>query len=193
MIRINLLPFRAARKKENIRRETSIFLLSFVFITIALFYYNGTLNNKIKTIETDINIIDKELSALRIQINEINRIRRALDILNDKTKIINSLSTNRKRAIALLDSINFLVIEKRMWLTMLQARGDNIHIRGIALDNKTVADFMTRLERSNMYINVNLQTVNQTKVLKYELKNFDITCRKKVQITPQTVADRAKK
>ena len=47
MIRINLLPFRAARKKENIRRQVSIFLLSLVFLLIILFYYNSSLSSQI--------------------------------------------------------------------------------------------------------------------------------------------------
>ena len=34
MIRINLLPFRAARKKENVRRQVSVFLLSLVLVVI---------------------------------------------------------------------------------------------------------------------------------------------------------------
>ena len=45
MIRINLLPFRAARKKENIRRQVSIFLLSLAFLLIILFYYNWSLGS----------------------------------------------------------------------------------------------------------------------------------------------------
>ena len=47
MIRINLLPFRAARKKENVRRQISIFLLSFALIIIAVVYWNIWLGNKI--------------------------------------------------------------------------------------------------------------------------------------------------
>ena len=47
MIRINLLPFRAARKKENVRRQISVFLLSFALIIIAVVYWNIWLGNRI--------------------------------------------------------------------------------------------------------------------------------------------------
>ena len=40
MIRINLLPFRSARKKENIRRQLSIFLLSLILAVVAIFGVN---------------------------------------------------------------------------------------------------------------------------------------------------------
>jgi len=36
MIRINLLPFRAARKKENIRRQISVFVLSVVCLALLM-------------------------------------------------------------------------------------------------------------------------------------------------------------
>ncbi|MCK7510704.1 MAG: hypothetical protein MZV70_46005 [Desulfobacterales bacterium] len=37
MIRINLLPFRSARKKENIRRQLSIFCFRWSLTVVAIF------------------------------------------------------------------------------------------------------------------------------------------------------------
>ena len=80
-----------------------------------------------------------------------------------------------------------------MWLTSLTLRGSNISIKGIALDNKTVADFMTRLEDSKLYSNINLQTVNQKIILKYNLKSFDISCQKAAPQKTAVVPAKAKK
>jgi len=65
---------------------------------------------------------------------------------------------------------------KRLWFTNFEAKGNNIGIKGIAMDNKTVANFMTRLENSKLYKNVNLKTLKQQKITKLNLKSFDITC-----------------
>jgi len=192
MIRINLLPFRAARKKENIRRETSIFLLTFIFTTIVMFYHNGTLNGKISDFETRVAKTQAEIAKYRKSIREINRIKRELKTLENKTRIIVRLNRQRKWGVTFLDSINYLVIEKRMWLTNLSAKGNNINIKGIALDNKTVADFMTRLEKSNIYTNINLQTVTHKKIRKYNLKSFSITARKKPQPQKKKTAAKGK-
>ena len=54
MIRINLLPFRAARKKENVRRQVSIFFLSLILTTIIAFIYNFMLGQKIHGLERKI-------------------------------------------------------------------------------------------------------------------------------------------
>jgi len=178
MIRINLLPFRAARKKENIRRQISIFVLTFAFTAVTLFYYNGTLSSKITNLETVIQTKKSELATYQKAIQEIQQIQKRLTDLQNKTRIINQLNTDREWPLTFLDSINDLIIEKRMWLTNLSLSGRNISIKGIALDNKTVADFMTRLEESKLYSNINLQTINQKTILKYNLKSFDINCLK---------------
>ena len=178
MIRINLLPFRAARKKENIRHQISIFVLMFVLTAVTLAYYNGTLNDKITTLETEIQVKKRELASYQKSVQEIQQIKKRLADLQNKTRIINQLNVNREWPLSILDSINDLIIEKRMWLTSLRLSGRNISIKGIALDNKTVADFMTRLEDSKLYTNINLQTVNQKTILKYNLKSFDISCQR---------------
>jgi len=192
MIRINLLPFRAARKKENIRRETSIFLLTFIFTTIVMFYHNGALNGKIKDFETRVAKTQTEIAKYRKSVREINRIKKELRTLQNKTRIIVQLNQRRKWGVTFLDSINYLVIEKRMWLTNLSAKGNRINIKGIALDNKTVADFMTRLEKSQIYTGINLQTITQKRIRKYNLKSFSITARKKPTPKKKKPADRGK-
>ena len=187
MIRINLLPFRAARKKENIRRQVSIFVLTFIFSAIALVGYNSRLSGQIEELETNIDKVQQELKTYRKKIQEINRIRRELNLLKQKTNQINSLKRGQEWPIVFLDSINAYVIEKKMWLTSLQStsKGRRIIIKGIALDNQTVADFMTRLEKSPHYTAVNLQTVSHRKLRKYKLKSFSITCKKKPKKRPK--------
>lgn len=195
MIHINLLPFRAARTKENVRRQLSIFLLTFVFSAIALFYYNGTLNSKIISFENEIRANEAELAKYKKIIAEIARIKKDLKTLENKTKIINALQKNRKWPVTFMDTINDLVIEKRMWITSLRVKGGNININGIAIDNKTVADFMTRLERSPVYTGVTLKTVSAKKVQKYNLKLFQISCKRKAQqkAATKTASRKAKK
>lgn len=52
MIRINLLPYRAAQKKENVRRQISIFVLAVIMVAGILLYYNISLNNDIDALNT---------------------------------------------------------------------------------------------------------------------------------------------
>ena len=72
-----------------------------------------------------------------------------------------------------------LVVANRMWFTDFSSKGPNVIIKGIALDNKTVADFMVQLENSNLFDTVNLNTLKQLKYQQIDMKSFLITCNKK--------------
>ena len=194
MIRINLLPYRAAQKKENIRRQISIFVLAVIMLVGILLYYNTTLNNNIDALNTQIKNNKSMLAQVEKQAKEVDEIKKAFDTLKQKTHVIKSLESNRKISVQLLDNMTTLVAEKvsvsqtkaspdsdskpvkRLWFTNFQENGTNINIQGIALDNKTIADFMTRLEGSALFTNVNLKAIKQQKINELNLKNFEIIC-----------------
>jgi type IV pilus assembly protein PilN len=178
MIRINLLPFRAARKKENIRQQVSIFLLSAVFISVAMIYFNISLNGKIHNLNADIEKTKKDLDTYQKIRKEIADIRNRLTVLKKKTDVIKNLELNRKEPIHLLDAMTEMVVANRMWFTSFEKKEDLLNIEGVALDNKTVADFMTRLEGTKLFASVNLKTLKQKKLQNYNLNSFHIACKK---------------
>ena len=194
MIRINLLPYRAAQKKENIRRQISIFVLAVIMVVAILVYYNMSLNNDIDALNTQIKDTKSMLAQVEKQARQVDEIKKAFDRLKQKTDVIKNLETNRKIAVQLLDNMTTLVAEKvsvssseasadsdtkpvkRLWFTNFQENGDQIEVQGIALDNKTIADFMSRLEASDLFRNVNLKTIKQQKINELNLKSFEIIC-----------------
>ncbi len=196
MIRINLLPFRAARKKENIRRQISIVLLFLFLVILVMIYFNLSLKNKIEALDAKVESTKKQIALVEKQAKEVDRIKSEFDKLNKKIKVIKNLETTRKASVHLLENMTKLVVEKtsiseldksegkdikpekRLWFTNFSAKGNNINIKGIALDNKTVADFMTRLEISGIYKDVNLRKISQKMVNKLKLKSFEITCKR---------------
>ena len=186
MIRINLLPFRAARKKENIRRQASIFMLSLVFLLIIFFYYNFSLSNKIDSLNTNIKNTKTELAKYNKINDEIAQIKKKLNNLNKKMAVMKTLEANRFEPTRLLDIMTQVVVPKRMWLTRLESKGEKVKINGIALDNKTVADFMVRLEDCGLFKEVDLTTLKRTKAQAADLKSFAISCTKKPLIDPES-------
>ena len=192
MIRINLLPFRAARKKENIRRQVSIFLLSLVFLLIVLFYYNFNLNSKIDGLDARIKETKAELKKYNKINREIAQIKKKLNNLKKKMAVMETLEANRFEPTRLLDTMTEVIVPQRMWFTRLESRGRRVHINGIALDNKTVADFMVRLENSGLFRKVDLKTLKRKKVQKSPLKSFKISCVKKPLKRPKKKKPSAK-
>ncbi len=180
MIRINLLPFRAARKKENIRRQISVFFLTLLLIAACLYMGSGYWKNKIQALNQDINRINSELSIMTAAAKEVDRIQRDLDALKQKTDVIRDLEKSRRAPVRMLEAMTELVVEKRMWFNSFSDTAGTIQIKGVALDNKTVADFMTRLEKADLFSSVNLDSLKQQTLKEsLNLKSFEITCRKK--------------
>ena len=186
MIRINLLPFRAARKKENVRRQVSIFLLSFILVAMAVVLFNFRLSAKITKLETSIADTKAQVEKYNKINKEIEDIKQALDVLNRKIMIVATLEANRRDSITLLDAMTQLIMVDRMWFTLLRTKESFVDVTGIALDNRTVADFMTRLQQSPYYDNVILKTITQEEIEAEEisLKNFNVSFTKAPFIQP---------
>ena len=185
MIRINLLPFRADRKKENVRRQVSVFLLSLALVLIIAFYYNFVLGSKIKKFEKKIKSTNAELTKYNEINKEIARIRQNLENLRKKMAVIEQLEADRHAPVVLMDTMTQVLVAKRMWLTELAVQEKSVRITGIALDEKTVADFMVRLQKSGLFSNVELKTVKRQEVQKTNLKSFQIVCTKVPPQQPQ--------
>jgi type IV pilus assembly protein PilN len=182
MIRINLLPFRTERKKENVRRQVSIFLLSLALVLIVLGYYNYFLGSKIGKLNTKITATKTDLQRYNEINKEIARIKQNLEMLRKKMAVIEKLESDRHAPVRLLDTMTQVLMAKRMWFTKLDIRENTVDIHGIALDNKTVADFMVRLQNSGLFSSVNLKTLKRQAVQGSNLKSFQITCTK---VAPQ--------
>ena len=195
MIRINLLPFRKARKIENVQRQVTIFAIFLAVVMVGMFYYNSVLNGKIKKLNTKVTEVKTEIARVEKRAKMVDELKKALETLNKKIEVIKDLETNRQAAVRLLENMTEMVTEKsdlsadtiedkdqkpykRLWFTGFQSEGDSINIEGVAIDNKTVADFMTRLEASKLYVDVNLKTLKQQKIKKLNLKSFQISCNK---------------
>ena len=181
MIRINLLPYRAARKKENIRIQVNVFLGSLLIVGLLVFWYNSYLGGRVDGLNKEI-ISTREQVAKYKKINEeIAEIKKKLAVLDRKIKVIESLEADRKAPVQNLDSLYDLLVEKRMWYNQIEQRGDSFKLSGIALDNQTVADYMTRIEKSERFHNVRLSSIKQYEIQgkNLKLKQFEVNFEKK--------------
>ncbi len=179
MIRINLLPFRSARTKENIRRQVSIFLLVVIMTLVSLFGVYLLLGNQIDDLNGRIKTTTAELEKFDKINKEIEEIKKKLDNLNRKMDVIRQLEANRYEPVHLMETLTQTIIEKRMWFTRMENKPEVVTINGIAMDDKTVADFMLRLEGCGLFSAVSLKTLKQVEVQKTALKSFEISCAKK--------------
>jgi type IV pilus assembly protein PilN len=184
MIRINLLPYRAARKKENIRIQVNVFLGSVLLVVLLVVWYNSYLGGRIKGLNTEISSTQEQVAKYKKINQEIAEIKKKLDMLDRKIKVIESLEADRKAPVQNLDSLYQLLVEKRMWYNQIEQKGDSFRLSGIALDNQTVADYMTRIEKSERFHNVRLSSIKQYEIQgkNLKLKQFEVNFQKKPMV-----------
>ena len=144
MIRINLLPFRTARKKQNVQRQLAYAFLGFIVILAGLIFINIWLGSKIDSLSNQIAATKKQVEKYRRDAQEVDQIKKQLATLKRKTQVINDLENNRQWPVRLMDTMTQVVVEKRMWLTRFSVKNNGVGLDGIAIDNilfKCFADF----------------------------------------------------
>lgn len=177
MIRINLLPFRAARTKENIRRQVSVFFLSMILLLVILLTLNMYLGGKVNSLEDNLADIKKDIKRYEKKAEKVDEFKKKLAELEQKIEIVDQLKTHRKDPPQLLAAITELVVPDQMQMKKLSYNGNSLLIEGIAMDNETVAVFMKRLEQHERIADVQLQSARQATEYEIEMKRFGINCK----------------
>ena len=198
MIRINLLPFRAARKKENIRKQVSVFFLCLLLVLIVLGWVHFYLGSKQTRLTTDVADTKKELALYEQKNEEINEIRKKLQELEMRQNVIQDLEKKRFEPVHILDELAGKIVAERMWLTRLTINANQMDLDGIALDNKTVADFIDNLEKlpefdeqqKVMYERVRLNRLQQEEIRNLAMKKFEISAIKAAAASEAVPADK---
>ena len=190
MIRINLLPFRLARKKENIRRQVSVFLLSFVLICLVLIWYSLSMDSEITHTRNEIKSVKSQIALYKEKADRVTTLKAKLNRLKEKLTIVASLQTRKNEQQILLEELADRVVKERMWLENLTANAQQVVLKGVAFDNPTIADFMRNLEACPLFSGVDLKrSVNRTFKDNVDLKTFEVVCTK---IKPKTPEPRKK-
>ncbi len=144
---------------------------------VSLFYYTTWVDRKIDILHKNIIRIENDITLYKDKADKVNEIKKKLKNLELKLDIVQSLEAKRRLPVMLVESISQLMIPERMWLTSLKTDDKNVVLTGLAFDNKTVADFMTGIEKSPFFSGVDLKTL-QMKQIKEDLriKAFQVIC-----------------
>ena len=177
MIRINLLPFRAARKKENIRRQISVFVLSVVCLALLMGFVFLNLSRTVAALETDMSSKKKELATYAETTKKIEVLKKKIAEVRAKLNVIKELESKKTGPVLLLDELSMAVPKEKLWLTDLNEKKGILTLKGTAMDNDTVALFMTNLENATHIVSVDIQTAKIKSLPKYKLNvvNFVLT------------------
>jgi type IV pilus assembly protein PilN len=149
MIRINLLPVRAAKKKEAVQRHLALFAIGLVLVLGAFLVMY-----KIK---------DNALAGVEQQV-----------LLEKKLEVIRTLKANKIGPVHMLDQLATRIPEK-LWLSTLQESSKKVTLKGVSINNEVIATFMSRMEESDYFAEVYLVSIQARPEGDLKLKEFTIT------------------
>lgn len=176
MIRINLLPVRAIKKKRAIRKQVTIFFVSLgllVLVCAAAYLQKAGVIGELTAQKEE--LAAKE-AMLRAKVKEVDELKKEEEDLQAKLKIIADLENRRTGPVRILDEISRRTPAGKAYLVKLAKEKDKLTLNGVAMDNETIAVFMSRLEASEYLRNVELVRSSQEILNEMRLKSFSITC-----------------
>ncbi|MDD5450496.1 MAG: PilN domain-containing protein [Desulfovibrionales bacterium] len=176
MIKINLLPVRLAKKKENIRKQLSVCLLSVFFIVLAMAYLGISFSYQIKSLTADIGEARNEIGEYNKVVQGLEEQKKQKDLIQKKLDVLGRLQRNKTGPVHMLDEISTNVPEKRLWLKAVKQTENKLLLEGVAMDNGTIALYMKSLAASPYFTNVDLINSAQETVNSVKLMQFSITC-----------------
>ncbi len=180
MIRINLLPVRAEKKKESKRQQLSIAILIVILSISAMAFLQISINRSIDAKKKQLSQIESEINKYKSLLKEVSQYKAQKKMIAGKIDVIKKLDRNRWEHLYLLDRLSS-VIPENAWLDSLKERKGAVEIKGIAADNNTIANFMRNLEGTKWVDNVELLVTRKTSKFGRELKSFTINFKLKVE------------
>ncbi|MEK6531555.1 MAG: PilN domain-containing protein [Deltaproteobacteria bacterium] len=146
MIRINLLPVRAAKKKETLRMQLTIAgLITFFVIAVMMVAY-VTLRSEASALAQEISKGNDEIAELQKKIGELSKIKEQKRVVEEKLGIIKKLEAARTGPTELLRKLSE-AIPDRAWLALMKETPSGVSIQGYADTDDVVADFMRGLQK----------------------------------------------
>ena len=130
MIRINLLPFRAARKKENVRKEISVYFLTMVFLILVMTYLGISSGIRVEALTSEAENARKELAAYQKNNRIANQVKAKTKEIQERLTVIRDLEAKKGGPLHMLADVALAVPEDRLWLQSLAEKGGALSING---------------------------------------------------------------
>jgi type IV pilus assembly protein PilN len=178
MIRINLLPFRAARKERNVRKQLHLYGFTVFFVFLAMTYFFMNLNSRLVDLRARQKAGAAELDKYADTNEELKRIRAETGDLRGKLSVIKMLEKSRTKPGFLLKEIARAVPNDRLWLRAITEKNGVLRLEGSAVDNDSVALLMTELEKRDPMVGVDLVHAERRRISRYKLNvtDFSLVC-----------------
>jgi type IV pilus assembly protein PilN len=174
MIRINLLPVREERRKADLRQFGVVLGAVLVGSLLIVGLYHIKLVSDVREAKASVAATQQEIERFKPQLAQLEEYRKTKAEIEKKLEVIERLDASRSGPVRIFDELA-IHAPARLWLTKLEAHEGRIRIDGMSLDNELVALFMTALNESPYFDNVELRETAAKEMGGYKLNEFALT------------------
>jgi type IV pilus assembly protein PilN len=147
MARINLLPWRAERRKQREREFYMMLAATAASAVLVVFCASYWMGMRIDN-QNERNVyLDQQIKLLDKDIETIKNLEKVRSQLLARKEIIEDLQSNRSQMVHLFDQLSRTIPEGTR-LTSLKQSGDSLTLEGVAESSTRVATYMRSLENS---------------------------------------------
>lgn len=179
MIQINLLPAeeKVTRRSIQIKRPTGILiplvvLCAGITVVVAAVVQQQA---EVQSLLKDLKACEDEITTLAPEVALVERLAKERAELDLRLSVIDQLSHMRFDAVRLVDELDRAVPDY-LWLTgALMTTPTVMSVEGVTFSNLIVADYMTRLERSPYFANVNMTIAERGSISERDVTQFSLT------------------
>ena len=172
MARINLLPWRAERRKQRQKDAMVMLALSALAAVVLSFLIIGFYNAQIDGQNERNDFLKARITEVDKQIAEIEELDKKKSKLLARKEVIEKLQANRSQMVHLFDSL-VRTIPDGVVLTSIKQDNETLTLEGRSQSNARVSTYMRNLEGSGWMTNPELSIIEARgtdKGLPYEFK-----------------------
>ncbi|MFQ5344440.1 MAG: PilN domain-containing protein [Mariprofundus sp.] len=174
MIRINLVPYRLARRRRQIIEHVSVF---FAVVAVAVLLSVGAhtvASLQLEDLKKEAMQTEQQNAELKKKIGKIKNLESLRVEVERKLDLVDRLQEGRFNSLKTLNAIAG-VIPKNVWLEVMTDRGKVIELAGLAESNRAVASFMRKLDQSAVFTDVRLGEISRVVVDGLPLRQFSLS------------------
>ena len=191
MIRINLLPHRAEKRKAQQIQFIAFSVISVAIGVLIVGFVHVAIMTQIDNQERRNAYLNKEIVVLDKQIDEIKKLREQTKSLLARKTVVENLQSTRADVVHLMDQM-LRILPDGVYLKSLKQTGNKINLVGYAQSNARVSTLMRSIEDSPWLEAPNLVVISATNVSGTRLSEFTLTFNLSLQAPPPAPAPAVK-
>ncbi len=173
MIRINLTPYREARREKQLIRYAALLLIVTVLSITICVVVDRIYSAQFQQLKETSKQLQAQNFRLKKKVGKIRNLASLRDEVEHKLAIIDRLQSGRFHSLNLLHELSVLIPE-HVWLREVKDLGRDITLTGVGESNKAIARFMRKLEDSSIFENVRLEEIRRVLIGGVPVRDFSL-------------------